>query len=120
MGSSTGWHRKSVGRSGRVPGKRRFYHLDLRNVRRPPNFERGFQSHYVDWTPEGKFLYLNFQGSVYAIPLRTGQALPPVPASGFRTKQEVAALPGARLIREPQAIMGPNPSIYAYPRFSTQ
>lgn len=85
-----------------------------------PNFERGFQSHYVDWTLDGKFLYLNFQGSVYAIPLRPGQALPPVPASGFRTKEEVAALPGARLIREPQAIPGPNPSIYAYPRFSTQ
>jgi Tol biopolymer transport system component len=85
-----------------------------------PNFERGFETHYVDWTPDGKFLYLNFQGSVYAIPLRPGQALPPVPASGFRTKQEVAALPGARLIREPQAITGPNPSVYAYPRFSTQ
>ena len=26
-----------------------------------PNFERGFQTHYVDWTPDGKFLYLNFQ-----------------------------------------------------------
>src|SRR6516225_825784 len=32
---------------------------------------------------------------------------------------EVAALPGARLIREPQAVTGPNPSVYAYPRFST-
>jgi hypothetical protein len=84
-----------------------------------PNFERGFQALYADWTPDGKFLYLNFQGSVYAIPLRPGQALPPVPASGFRTKQEVAALPGARLIPQPQAITGPNPSIYAYPRFAT-
>jgi len=84
-----------------------------------PNFERGFQSLYVDWTPDGKFLYLNFRGSVYAIPLRPGQTLPPVPVSGFRTAQEVAALPGARLIREPQAVAGPNPSVYAYPRFST-
>jgi hypothetical protein len=65
-------------------------------------------------------MYLNFQGSVYAIPLPPGQALPPLPASGLRTKQEVAALQGARLIREPQAITGPSPSIYAYPRFSTQ
>jgi serine/threonine protein kinase/Tol biopolymer transport system component len=86
----------------------------------PPNFERGWQDLYVDWTPDGKFLYLNFRGSVYAIPLRPSQALPPLPVSGFRTRQEVAALPGARLIREPHAAMGPNPSIYAYPRFSTQ
>ena len=40
-------------------------------------------------------------------------------ASGFQTAQEIAELPGARLIREPQAVMGPNPSVYAYPRFST-
>jgi serine/threonine protein kinase/Tol biopolymer transport system component len=86
----------------------------------PPDFERGWQDLYVDWTPDEKFLYLNFRGSVYAIPLRPGQALPPIPASGFRTRQEVAALPGARLIREPHAVTGPNPSIYAYPRFATQ
>jgi hypothetical protein len=29
-------------------------------------------------------------------------------------------LPGARLIPEPKAITGSNPSIYAYPRFATQ
>jgi Tol biopolymer transport system component len=86
----------------------------------PPNFERGFQSLYVDWTPDGKFLYLNFRGSVYAVPLRPGQSLPPIPVSGFRTAQEVAALPGALLFREPQAVTGSEPSRYAYPRFSTQ
>jgi hypothetical protein len=86
----------------------------------PPNFERGFTTLYVDWTPDGKFVYLNFRGAVYAIPLSPGQALPPVPASGFRSAEEVAALPGARLIRDPQAVTGPNPSAYAYPRFSVQ
>jgi Tol biopolymer transport system component len=86
----------------------------------PPNFERGWQELYVHWTPDGKFIYLNFRGSVYAIPLRPGETLPPVPASGFRKAQEIAALPGAQLIREPHAIPGPNPSTYAYPRFSTQ
>src|SRR5262249_30662921 len=86
----------------------------------PPAFERGWQGLYVDWTPDGKFLYLNFRGSVYAIPLRPGQALPPLPSSGFRTRQEVAAVPGARLIRELHAAMGPTPTAYAYPRFSTQ
>jgi fatty-acid desaturase len=44
----------------------------------------------------------------------------PIPASGFRTAEEIAALPGARLIREPLAITGPSPLEYAYPRYSSQ
>ena len=67
---------------------------------------------------DGKFVYLNFEGSIYAIPLRPGQALPPIPASGFRNKEDVAALPGARLILEPYAFVGPNPSVYAFTRFA--
>jgi hypothetical protein len=74
----------------------------------------------VNWSPDGKFLYLNFQGFIYAIPLRPGQTLPPIPASGFRTKEDVAALPGARLIPEQGAFAGPNPSLYAFSRFATQ
>src|SRR5207247_6222250 len=73
-----------------------------------PDFERGPSRPYVNWSADGKFFYLNFQGSIYAISLRPGQALPPIPASGFRTKQEVAAFPGARLIPEPEAITGPD------------
>jgi len=82
--------------------------------------ERGPGPSVVSWSPDGKFLYLNFQSSVYAIPLRPGQMLPPIPVSGFRTKQEVAALPGARLIPEQDAFVGPNPSVYAFSRFATQ
>ena len=113
MGSGSGSDRTSVGRGGRVPGQRRFSHTDLRSVCRARQFRAWPPPRYVNWSPDGKFLYLNFQGSIYAIPLRPGQALPPIPASGFRTKQEVAALPGARLIPEPEAIAGPNPSVYA-------
>src|SRR5262249_42293963 len=85
-----------------------------------PNFERGPPPPYVTWSPDAKFLYLNFEGSIYAIPLRPGQTLPPIPPSGFRTRKDLAALPGVRLLPEPEAIAGPNPSIYAYPRFATQ
>ena len=74
----------------------------------------------LSWSPDGKFLYLNFQGSIYAIPLRPGQVLPPLPPSGFRTEQDVAALPGARLIPEREAFAGPNPSVYAFTKFATQ
>jgi hypothetical protein len=72
------------------------------------------------WSPDGKFLYLNFQGSIYAIPLEPGQMLPLLPASGLRTEKDVAALPGARLIPERGAFAGPEPSVYAFTRFSVQ
>jgi serine/threonine protein kinase/Tol biopolymer transport system component len=82
--------------------------------------ERGPGPSVVSWSPDAKFLYLNFQSSIYAIPLRSGQMLPPIPVSGFRTKEEVAALPGARLIPEQDAFVGANPSVYAFSRFATQ
>ncbi len=84
------------------------------------SFERGPGPPLVGWSPDGKFLSLNFQESIYAIPLRPGQSLPPIPASGFRTKQEVAALPGARLIPQQGAFVGPNPSVYAFTKIAIQ
>jgi hypothetical protein len=74
----------------------------------------------LSWSPDRKFLYLNFQGSIYSIPLRPGQTLPPLPASGLRTEQDVVALPGARLIPEREASAGPNPSIYSFTKVATQ
>ncbi|HLJ45840.1 MAG TPA: winged helix-turn-helix domain-containing protein [Bryobacteraceae bacterium] len=73
----------------------------------------------VSWSPDGKFLYVNFQESIYSIPLPPGQMLPPIPGSGFRSKEEVAALPGARLIPEQGAFPGPNPSVYAFTKVAT-
>jgi Tol biopolymer transport system component len=83
------------------------------------SFERGPGPYNLNWSPDGTVLYLNFQGSVFAIPLPPGQALPPTPASGFPTAQAVAALGGARLIAE-GAFAGPDPSVYAFTKFSIQ
>ena len=74
----------------------------------------------MGWTPDGRFLYLNFAGSTYAVPLKPGQMLPPIPASGFPSKEAVAALPGARLVSEESVFPGPNPSIYAFTKVTTQ
>jgi uncharacterized protein YjiK len=74
----------------------------------------------LSWTPDGRFLYLISAGSTYAIPLQPGQMLPPIPASGFPSKEAVAALPGARLISEERVWPGPNPSIYAFTKVATQ
>jgi Tol biopolymer transport system component len=87
---------------------------------RSQGMERGPGPYNVSWSPDGKFFYLNFERSIYAIPLRPGRTLPPIPASAFRTKQDVAALPGARLIPAQDAFAGPNPSVYAFSRFTTQ
>jgi len=73
----------------------------------------------VSWSPDAKFLYLNFRESIYAIPLRLGQILPPIPASGFHSKEDVAVIPGARLIPEEGAFPGANPSIYAFTKVSS-
>jgi WD40 repeat protein len=74
----------------------------------------------LSWTPDGRFLYLKFAVSTYAIPLQPGQMLPPIPASGFHSKEAVAALPGARLIAEEHVFPGPNPSVHAFLRVATQ
>jgi hypothetical protein len=74
----------------------------------------------MKWTPDGRFLYLKFATSTYSIPLQPGQLLPPIPASGIASKEAVAALPGARLVSEEDVYPGPNPSVYAFVKVSTQ
>ena len=74
----------------------------------------------MSWTPGGRFVYLNFAVSTYAIPLQPGQVLPPIPPKGFPSKEAVAALPGARLVSEKGVYPGPNPSIYAFMKVTAQ
>ena len=73
----------------------------------------------LSWTPDGRFLYLILAGSTFAIPLKPGQMLPPIPAGGFQSKEAVAALPGAQLISQESVFPGPNPSIYSFMKVST-
>jgi hypothetical protein len=75
----------------------------------------------MNWSPDGKFMYLKFGGSTYAISLTGGKMLPPIPASGFESKEAVAALPGAQLVSdEANVFAGPDPSIYAFTKVTTQ
>jgi Tol biopolymer transport system component len=75
----------------------------------------------MSWSPDGKFVYLKFDGSTYAIPLRSGTVLPPIPAKGFESKEMVARFPGARLVSDqPNVFAGPNPSVYAFTKVTTQ
>ncbi|OFW25943.1 MAG: hypothetical protein A3H97_12485 [Acidobacteria bacterium RIFCSPLOWO2_02_FULL_65_29] len=86
----------------------------------PPNIDNGPMPPQMSWTPDGRFLYLKFAASTYAIPLQPGQMLPPIPASGFPSREAVAALPGARLISEESVFPGPDPSIYAFMKVAAQ
>ena len=72
------------------------------------------------WTPDGRFVYLKFATSTYAIPLQPGQILPTIPSGGFASKEAVAAVRDARFVSANDVYPGPDPSIYAFVRVSTQ
>lgn len=80
----------------------------------PPNIDDGPMPPALSWSPDGRFLYLRFETTMYAIPLRPKQMLPEIPPSGWPSKAAIAALPGARLMSEQPIFPGPNPSVYAY------
>jgi hypothetical protein len=86
----------------------------------PPTFESGPPAPVVSWSADGKIFYLQFDKSVYAIPLRPGEVMPPIPSTGFHNVDEVAALPGARRIAEVGATPGPTPATYAFTKIATQ
>ncbi len=79
----------------------------------------------VKWSADGKFLYLFYigmgpspEGKVFALPIRPGEPLPELPASGVRSEAEAAALPGVHVIERGNISPGRDPSVYAFARFS--
>ncbi len=76
---------------------------------------------HMSWSPDGRFLYLKFNASLFAIPLQPARTLPDIPGSGFQSEEAVAAIPGAQLIsKDNNAYPGPNPSVYAFTKVTTQ
>jgi len=81
------------------------------------------RSNVVSWSRDGKFVYFHEtpMRQTFAIPLRPGQILPPLPASGIRSPGlDAGALPGAQLIKQQRAFPAANPSVYAFARVTTQ
>ena len=60
------------------------------------------------------------EGQSYIIPLTPGQALPAIPAGGFRSEEDVARLRGARKTDALMAVPGPTPDVYAFYRSTKQ
>ena len=84
--------------------------------------DRGLTPPCVSWSPDGKFLYMNDRavGEIYALPIPPGRSLPPLPAGGIASAEQAAVLPGARVIHEPYAFLGADPSTYAFFRITNE
>ncbi|HKE29171.1 MAG TPA: protein kinase [Bryobacteraceae bacterium] len=84
---------------------------------------RGITPSVVSWSRDGRFLYVHFAWTTretYAVPLRSGQTLPPLPKGGIHSAEEAAALPGAQRIPQLRAFVGDDPSVYAFMRNTSQ
>jgi Tol biopolymer transport system component len=75
----------------------------------------------VNWSQDGKFIYLGFWANgAYAVPLPGSQLLPRLPLAGIRSIEDAAALPGAQRFPVAGAFPGPTPAVYAYSKTSAQ
>ena len=85
------------------------------------------QSARLRWAPDGRYVYLSFQfgeasafavGRTYILPLAPGSMFPPMPAGGFRSEEDVAAVPGVKIVQLGDFAPGPSPDVYAFSRTS--
>jgi serine/threonine protein kinase/WD40 repeat protein len=83
----------------------------------------------VQWAPDGKYMYLSVatgwmssgaSGKTYVLPTRRGTFFPELPPGGFRSAEQIAAVPGVRIIDAADIGVGPSPDVYAYSRESAQ
>ncbi len=74
----------------------------------------------VSWGARGALLSYVAASEAFYFPLASHQILPPIPAGGFRSSEEIARLPGARKIEGRLVTLGPTPDVYAFYRGSTQ
>ncbi len=72
------------------------------------------------WSPDGRLLFLMMHNATYVLPLPPGRMLPVMPAGGFKSEQEIANLPGGRVIDNPDVAPGPAPDVYAFSRETVQ
>ena len=76
------------------------------------------------FSPDGHFISISggpvAGGRSYLVPVPPGQALPNIPAVGFRSEQELAGLQGARRIDTEELVPGPSADVYAFYRSTGQ
>jgi hypothetical protein len=83
----------------------------------------------ASWSADGKVLFLSMPtspiasgiiGRTYAVPLSNREMLPRVPPGGFQTLEELAKIPGMRVLEGYDVTPGPTSDIYAFSRASVQ
>jgi serine/threonine protein kinase len=89
----------------------------------------------IGWSPDGRYVAVTSkvgslipEGRAYILPIPPGRTLPPIPAGGFTTEEQVARLPGARKIDVGAAVSdvagrvypGTSPDVYVYYRGRAQ
>jgi len=71
---------------------------------------------YLSWSLDGRSALVGG----YRVPLAPSESLPPIPAGGFHSQEEIAQLPGARRIEASGVVLGPSPDVYAFYRGTIQ
>jgi eukaryotic-like serine/threonine-protein kinase len=82
----------------------------------------------IEWSHDGGLMFIMLaaslgdvpNGRTYVVPLRPGKVFPPIPPGGFRSEDEIAKLPGVRLIETDGVAPGPTPETYALTRHTVQ
>ena len=74
----------------------------------------------VSWGAGGVLLSYYGASDAFYFPLAARQILPPIPAAGFRSDEEIARVPGGRRIEGRLVRLGPTPDVYAFYRGATQ
>ena len=84
---------------------------------------------FLRWQADRRLLYLSVAtgmqsagafGRTYVIPVSPDKLLPPIPPGGFRSENEIAKLPGVRVIEGADVYPGPIPGTYAFSRQTVQ
>jgi hypothetical protein len=71
---------------------------------------------FMSWSPDGRSAFING----YVIPPPREEALPRIPAGGFRSDEEIAHLQGAHRFDAPEVVPGPSGEVYAFYRGTVQ
>lgn len=79
----------------------------------------------VSWTRDQKSMFFKsimggMDHNTFVMPLRSGEALPALPRSGFQSHRDVLAVPGAWEIAEQDVFPGSSSSVYAFTRKTTR
>jgi Tol biopolymer transport system component len=71
------------------------------------------------WSLDGRSSFITGPWT-FSVPLPPGEAIPPIPAGGFHSEEEIARLPGARRIDANNLVPGPSADVYAFYRVTIQ